>query len=333
MRIGRRIVLTATSTAVAVLAAAAFTTASHAAEASKVVPIGQRLFGAYVSGSTASQMESDVGRKLDVQSFFEDWSAPFPSYVRTSGRTALIAWEPSGINTQDVIDGRKDTYLRKWATAAKASGRQVFIRPWPEMNGAWAQWSAAYAGADKSTKSAGQLKSAWRHAHDIFRLAGASNVKWVFSPNETDEPSRAGNRLEDYYPGDSYVDVLGFDAYNWAGYNGIPRRTHQQIFDHIYPRLSALSATKPIWLAEGSASPYVSEADKAAWFAALLADTGYPRLEAYILFSTDKEQDWRYNSSPAVLNAFRKGLAVHSSTSTAPVNDARSGLTIARRSL
>ena len=283
------------------------------------VPLGQRLFGAYVNGSTVSSMESDVGRKLDIQSTFEDWSTPFSAYATaTGGRAALIAWEPSGVSTQDVVDGRHDAYLRTWATAAKASGQQLFIRPWPEMNGDWAQWSAAYTGGDKSTVGAEQLKAAWRHVHDIFTTVGASNVKWVFSVNETDEPGRAGNRLEDYYPGDSYVDVLGFDAYNWAGYNGIPSRTHRQILDPIYSRLAAMSSTKPIWLTEGSASPNVSEADKAAWFTALLADPGYPRLAAYVLFSANKEQDWRYNSSSVVLNAFRQGLAVGQPTPTPP---------------
>jgi hypothetical protein len=299
--------------------AVVFTAAGQRAEASVPVPLGQRLFGAYVNGSTVSSMESDVGRKLDIQSTFEDWSTPFSAYATaTGGRAALIAWEPSGVSTQDVVDGRHDAYLRTWATAAKASGQQLFIRPWPEMNGDWAQWSAAYTGGDKSTVGAEQLKAAWRHVHDIFTTVGASNVKWVFSVNETDEPGRAGNRLEDYYPGDSYVDVLGFDAYNWAGYNGIPSRTHRQILDPIYSRLAAMSSTKPIWLTEGSASPNVSEADKAAWFTALLADPGYPRLAAYVLFSVNKEQDWRYNSSSVVLNAFRQGLAVGQPTPTPP---------------
>jgi mannan endo-1,4-beta-mannosidase len=310
---------TATTSALVLVTAVVFTAAGRQADAAASTPIGQRLIGAYVDGSTVASMESDVGRKLDIVSTFENWSTPFSGTpAATGGRTALIAWEPAGISTQDVVDGRHDAYLRTWASAAKASGQQLFIRPWPEMNGEWAQWSAAYTGGDKSTASAEQLKSAWRHVHDVFTVAGASNVKWVFSVNETDEPAGAGNRLEDYYPGDSYVDVLGFDAYNWAGFNGIPSRTHRQILDPIYARLAAVNATKPIWLTEGSASPNVSEADKAAWFAALLAEPGYPRLAAYVLFSTNKEQDWRYNSSSPVVNAFRQGLALAPPTAIPP---------------
>jgi hypothetical protein len=304
-------VWTATASAIGLMMAIVFTGAGRPASAAAPTPIGQRLFGSYIDGSTVSGMETDVGRRLDIVSTFENWSTSFYAPAgATGGRVALIAWEPTGISTRDVLDGRHDVYLRTWATAAKNNGQPLYIRPWPEMNGDWAQWSAAYTGGDKSTTSAEQLKSAWRHVHDIFTAAGASNVKWVFSVNETDEPAQAGNRLEDYYPGDDYVDVLGFDAYNWAGYNGIPSRTHREILDPIYARLATLSPTKPIWLTEGSASPLVSEADKAAWFTSLLAEAGYPRLAAYILFSTNKEQDWRYNSSSAVLSAFRKGLAV-----------------------
>ncbi len=284
-------------------------------------PIGKRMFGSYVNGTTVTQMEADIGRKLDIYSTFENWQAGFPSYVSTTGkgRITLIAWEPHGIYAQDVIDGRHDAYLRSWATAAKNSGQQVYIRPWPEMNGDWAPWSPFTSGT-KYTTSPAQMIQAWRHAHDVFVSVGATNVKWVFNPNETDSPSTAGNKFEVYYPGDAYVDVLSFDAYNWAGYNGIGWRSHIQVFTTPYNRLAALNANYPIWIAEGSASPRVSQTDKANWFKAMFADTGFPRFQAYVLFSINKEQDWRYNSSPEVLNAFKTGLAgpVTPSPSTSP---------------
>ena len=45
-----------------------------------------------------------------------------------------------------------------------------------EMNGNWYPW-----GTDQTT--AGQFVAAWRHIHDLFAAAGASNVIWVWNPN------------------------------------------------------------------------------------------------------------------------------------------------------
>ncbi len=282
------------------------------------VPIGKRLFGSYVSGTTVAQMEADIGRKLDVFATYENWQAPFPNYVNTTGngRITQIGWEPFGIKTQDIIDGRHDTYIRSWANAAKASGQKVYLRPWLEMNGSWCDYSP-FSGAGLTT-SPQQLAQAWRHTHDIFTAAGATNVKWIFSPNETDEPGTTANKFENYWPGDAYVDIIAFDAYNWAGSSGSPSRTHTQMFTTPYNRLTALSPNDPVWVAESSASPRVSQTDKANWFKALFADTNFPRLQAYNLFSINKEQDWRYNSSPEVLNAFKVGLANPVTTSPSP---------------
>jgi hypothetical protein len=55
--------------------------------------------------------------------------------------------------------------------------------------------------------------SAYRHIHDLFVAAGATNVVWAWCPNVT--AVHGGNRNTlDYYPGDSYVDWTGVDGYN-----------------------------------------------------------------------------------------------------------------------
>ena len=79
-------------------------------------------------------------------------------------------------------------------------------------------------------------------------------MKFVWSPNESDFPDRPGNHLEDYWPGTDYVDIAGFDAYNWT--NAEPRRGDgdDRSFDEIvqgpYQRVAEISAGKDIWLCE-----------------------------------------------------------------------------------
>ena len=76
------------------------------------------------------------------------------------------------------------------------------IRFGHEMNGDWYGWSgqpAAYV-------------AAWRHVVSVFRGEGAANVKWVWSPNvdNGDYP------FARYFPGDSWVDYVALDGYNWG---------------------------------------------------------------------------------------------------------------------
>ena len=47
--------------------------------------------------------------------------------------------------------------------------------------------------------------AAYRHIHDIFLAAGATNVIWAWCPNVTDIHGGNKNTM-DYYPGDAYVE-------------------------------------------------------------------------------------------------------------------------------
>ena len=45
-----------------------------------------------------------------------------------------------------------------------------------EMNGNWYPWGTAQT-------TAAEFVAAWRHIHDVFARAGATNVIWVWNPN------------------------------------------------------------------------------------------------------------------------------------------------------
>ena len=135
--------------------------------------------------------------------------------VRQHGTLPIIDWSPWDLaagggpdqpdfQLSDVISGRYDAYIRQWATAAAAWGHPFFLRYCHEMNGTWYPWSEGANG-----NSPGQFVQAWRHVHDIFQSVGASNVTWLWSPNEI--ASYDGIPMTELYPGPAYVDWAGHE--------------------------------------------------------------------------------------------------------------------------
>lgn len=261
--------------------------------------------------------------------WFQAWGGghgPFRSdwldAVAATGRTGLLTWEPWALTgeaaqpafaPQAIAAGAHDDYLAAWAAgfAARSDG------PWPirlmhEANGSWYPWGGRQPGAGPDA-----YRAAWVHIHEVFRAAGASNVAWVWCPLADD----VAGPFEAWYPGEAYVDVLALDAYNWGAdmpHNG-GWRAPGQLLDGAYDRLAALGP-QPIWLAEVGCAPEAPPAlvgapagadtavdPKAAWLAELVssAPQRWPRLEAIVFFSLDKERDWRVHHDPAIAAAIR----------------------------
>jgi beta-mannanase len=177
-----------------------------------------------------------------------------------------------------------------------------------EFNGDWfAEWDGSHNGRDP----AGYAR-AFRRIHRIFREQGADNVAFVWSPNWNSSPDVAWNRMERYYPGDAYVDWTCADGYNWGTSQTVATsgwtsrwQTFDELFADAYRRATALAPTKPFMLGEFASAE--AGGDKAAWIrdAAARMEAAYPQLRAAVWFNYNKETDWRVESSPASLAAFR----------------------------
>jgi beta-mannanase len=144
--------------------------------------------------------------------------------------------------------------------------------------------------------------AAWRHVVTVFREAGASNVRWVWSPN-TDCAGHCP--FTAYWPGDAYVDWLALDGYNFASVHNAAWVSLRYIFGTSYRTITALSR-KPLMIAETATAP--TPGNKAHWIREGFATTiphDFPRIRAVIWFDQDKEADWRVNSSVASLKAWR----------------------------
>ncbi len=243
--------------------------------------------------------------------------------VYQRGAVPMITWEPwdPGTNAnavqnpgtnqnwrlKNILDGRYDGYIRRWASKIKAVKGPVMLRPMHEMNGEWYPW----AGTVNDNTPADYI-AAWRHIHDMFEAEGATNVTWVWSINGESVPDTRENRYDVYYPGDEYVDWVGLSGFNW-GTTG--NNSQWETFDEIYtaPLRYARTLNKPIVIAEFASVE--QGGDKAEWIydAYKRIRTEHPEVDAVVYFDSfesgpDGTQDWRIHTSAEASHAYADSL-------------------------
>jgi len=284
--------------------------------------VTDRWVGAYVTGSAENltnltTLEGLVGQKFAVRNFFQNTSQGFTevqcSAISAHGATPLVTLEfqnpavstteMSGGSYKAIANGSMDLYLTKYAKNAAVYGKPVWLRPFHEMNGDWYLWSGTASG-----NSPADFIAAWRHVRDIFNTAGATNVKFVWCPNADSVPNTTANAIGKYWPGESYVDYIALDGYNF-GTTTSTWRSFTSVFAPGYAAVTALSTTKPIFIAEtgcgtvgGSKSAWIADAFK-------VIPTKFSRITGVTWFNANKERDWRIESTTADLNAFKTATA------------------------
>ena len=194
-----------------------------------LVPLSGTYLGAFSSSGTwngesaffddYNGRESLIGRKFDIDNHFYSWTNPIPTDLErwdlANGRIPLITWQPTN-GIAPINNGSQDGLITTTASSIKALGRPVFLRWGHEMNGNWYPWDGTHNNDPGTTDGPSKYIQAWRRIHDIFVRAGATNVVWVWEPNNESVPNASWNSFASYYPGDSYVDWVGVDGYNWS---------------------------------------------------------------------------------------------------------------------
>jgi hypothetical protein len=296
---------------VAVSAALSLTPQALARPSGPLVPRTGALLGAYIDpdarwlGDTAAKAEINnfermLGRQVAIDHHFYSWWDSFPGELErfdaANGRVPLVTWEPWGASLRAIAGRSHDTLIRKRARALAQYRKPVFLRWGHEMNGNWYPWGGSHNNGAK------RYVAAWRHLHDVFEEEGARNVIWVWCPNADDVPSQNWNNFTNYYPGDSYVDWVGIDGYNWGTTRSWSSwRSFASLFSRVY---GVYDNRKPIMIAEtGSAE---RGGGKAGWitYAGWTMRNTFPSVAAFVWFDVRKENDWRVNSSQSALRSF-----------------------------
>lgn len=241
-------------------------------------------FGAFVPhdrsdlGEKVRAYEERVGRGLDIVYTYHDMSAV--EGTRLEGqllteeeqrvgedRMLLLSWESKwwgGTKRQQptwkqIADGELDASVidvqaRRVKDYGERTGRKVFLSFDLEMdtrtpgNGTPAEYVRAY-----------------RHIHDRFRELGVDNVVWTWII--TGYLGHA-DLFERMYPGNEYVDWIGYNQYNyylchqarWLSFAQTQQATHEWVRNHI-------SASKPLMLSEFGSAADPSRPDRQAdWY-------------------------------------------------------------------
>jgi Glycosyl hydrolase family 26 len=280
-----------------------------AAAGARPIALGVFVPDVFDHPEVISEYGREVGRQPAIVLSYKNWSIP-PFYepelnsVWKRGAVSLVTWEPQtakgeGIPLREIVSGRYDRHIRLSAEAAAEWGKPILLRFAQEMNGRWYPWGLGVNG-----NTARDYREAWHHIYWIFRNHGASNVKWVWSPNED---AGGSHPLAVFYPGDEFVDWVGIDGFCWGGTIGWPSFT--SIFGSTYDRIVELTS-KPIVIAETAAGE--DGGDKAAWIASALEREAprFPHVRALAWFNDeDPRADFRVDSSPASLRAFRTAIS------------------------
>ena len=261
--------------------------------------------------STVDTFEREAGKPAAIVMWYADWQHnPLPSTSQLNaterrGSTPEITWEPwdasKGLyksqpryRLSNIIDGKFDPYIRAWAKSLAAWKHPVLLRFAQEMDGNWFPWDD-YANSNHP----GQFVQAWRHVHDIFQQAGATNVKWVWSP--------AFARSTAQFPGTAYVNVTATTCQN-GGRPLFARgwQTFAQGCGNAIDRLHTLEPGLPIQLAETATAE--QGGNKAHWIGNMWSYlAARPYVTSLIWFNLVKEANWRIDSTPSAERAFAAG--------------------------
>ena len=265
-------------------------------------PTGGKFFGVEAEGAPAlapvTSFASSLGKRPDMIGQYLAWGSSFDAKAVTAawsyGAMYYLAWEPYGTSVQGIAQGQSDTYITRFATAVRKLNLPVAISFGHEMNGNWYPW-----GTNDTT--AAEFVAAWRHIHNLFIQAGASNVIWVWNPNVVNPVPQVP--LQDYWPGDAYVD--------WVGITGYFPASGPETFASLYgPTMAEIKqfTTKPIIIAETAVETGPSELQ--ATHSLVAGIKHHPGVLGFIWFDFDKDGvDWQVESRPTVRAALAGDIA------------------------
>ena len=260
--------------------------------------LGVEANGAPNSLAPVRSFAASIGRKPNLIGQYIAWNTSFDAHAAARawsyGALYYMAWEPYGTTAAAIANGRSDAYITQFARAVRALNVPIALSFGHEMNGNWYPWAS-------NQTSAADFVAAWRHIHNLFIAAGATNVIWVWNPNVISALPQV--QLQPYYPGDAYVDWVGITGYFAAtgadSFTGLYKATMSEI-RHF--------TAKPFIIAETAVE--TGPADTAALGSLIRSVARRSNVLGFVWFDYDKAGvDWRVESRPIMQAAISKDIA------------------------
>jgi hypothetical protein len=218
--------------------------------------------------------------------------------ARNNGVLSVVDMATDNAPLRSIADGSRDGALETWASEAAAWGQPVFLRLDFEMNGNWFPW-----GTGKGNQNTpADFVAAWRHMHQVFTTAGATNVQWVWCPNIALHQHSGFRAL---YPGNSYVDWTCLDGYNF----GKPWKSFTTIYQRSYKQILRIAPSKPMMIGETGSTEHGGS--KASWITGMFQalSSRFRHVHALLYYDVHGVGDWPIETSRASSAAFRRGIA------------------------
>jgi hypothetical protein len=197
------------------------------------------------------RFQQQTGQASDARLRIVGWGqgatygTPFAALLQTMGTVPMLGLSTGlqhggEITPKQIALGSGDDYLVAVNHALHAFGKRIFLRPYAEMNGHWNPYSAYNTNGTPrdSSHTTAMFRAAFARTYLIAHggpkvgpvlkklgqppvsaaLFANPDVQVIWNPQGVGSPDVAGNTAAAYYPGDSYVDVVGDDLYD-IGFN------------------------------------------------------------------------------------------------------------------
>jgi hypothetical protein len=261
--------------------------------------------------TTVTDIESSVGRQFDFVHRYNDFSnsgipGVFPDeYEQQLGangeRTLLFNWTTRLHGTDERVS---------WEEVSSGAYDESVIRPAAERIKDWGMpvflaFDHEAEGARRPEQGDGpDYVRAWRHIYEVFEEMGVDNVVWTWI-----HVGWIGheNTVKSFYPGDEYVDWIGYDPFNYYICRDNEWRSPGQAIGRWYNWLQRNGFDdKPVLLGEyGTVADPADAGAQAQWYRNLVpALQDYPNIKAVAQFNTNRTCDTRVTTNPGVLEAF-----------------------------
>lgn len=124
---------------------------------------------------------------------------------------------PNNQNYNALASGTDNSYFVNAAKVLVGAGQgSAYIRLGWEFNGTWFPWNVC-----NSTGAADFVKG-FQNIVTSMRSVPGANFKFIWNPD--DSTGDCGVKLENFYPGDAYVNVVALDAYDTLGVSSTPQQ-------------------------------------------------------------------------------------------------------------
>lgn len=291
---------------------------------------------AFEPGGFIHNFENNIAKKpMSIIAWGAPWEYPtgtmlrfqttYFNNVRNHGSIPMLDWgswaccgpDQPKYKLSNIVRGDFDAFITQWARDAKAWKYPFFLRFNWEMNGNWQfPWSAQLNG-----NTPRDYINAWRHVKRIFNKVGATNATFVWAPNIS---SWNTVPMAQVYPGASFVDWIGLDAYNFAANQNMPWMSFEQVLagdrtlvsnsQNSYNQITRLAPGKPLIITEfASIEAGDGGTMKGQWVTEALTNTiikRFPRIKAIVWFNwADGGHSWPVESTQASQNAFATAIS------------------------